>query len=153
MALFRKSCIEWSELEKAASRVKSLEPHLKDHQVWERIMLTQKEGIMNTISVLQIALLLPVHSAERNKRGFFLVKRVKSDWRSRLSAETVTDPMTLELRGIQADINRSISDWWLASGKSERRPEQTPYGSRSGRTKEKQPSQAVTLILTQMRIC
>ena len=39
--------------------------NISDHEVWQKIMLTQQEGLMNVIGVLQIALLLPVHLAER----------------------------------------------------------------------------------------
>ena len=74
--------------------------------------------------VAEISLVLPM-SSSCCERGFFCMKRVKSDWRSRLANDTLNSLMQISMHGPPHDkynpLN-AVTKWW-SSGRRSRRPQ------------------------------
>ena len=83
----------------------------------------RREDYQNILTLIDFILTLPSHSADC-ERGFSLMKRVKTDWRSHLRSDTLTDLMTVMLHS--ADISEfdpsTAVNHWLTSGTRSRRP-------------------------------
>ena len=74
--------------------------------------------------VAEISLVLPM-SSSCCERGFSCMKRVKSDWRSRLANDTLTSLMLISMHGPPLDEYNSIkavTKWW-STGRRLRRPQ------------------------------
>jgi phosphotransferase system IIB component len=98
--------------------------------LWESILQTANEEFRNILGLVEIVLLFPIHTAEC-ERGFSMMKRVKSDWRSRLKPSTLNDLLTVQLSGITMRSfvpDRAIGLWWQSSGGHGRRPDAQPHG-------------------------
>lgn len=97
---------------------------------WEDLN-TARERFPNVLGVVDFILTLPSHSADC-ERGFSLMKRIKSDWRSSLNNDTLTDLMRIHLgtSAVEAFDPEPALRQWLASSERRRRPEINPYGQR-----------------------
>ncbi|XP_076441074.1 uncharacterized protein LOC143280324 [Babylonia areolata] len=83
----------------------------------------RREEMTNILKVMDFLLSLPSHSADC-ERGFSLMKRVKTDWRSRLRSDTLTDLMVVKLQSPDVsdfDPLPSINHW-SKCGPRKRRP-------------------------------
>ena len=75
------------------------------------------------------------------------MRRVKSDWRSRLRPSTVNDLLTVQLsdttmRSFVPD--RAIGLWWQLSGRHARRPDTQPHGPHGRRQRSVEHDDSVT---------
>ncbi|CAH1253071.1 ZNF862 [Branchiostoma lanceolatum] len=124
--------IQWGELKVVVRRKLSFGP-MKFLDVWQHVIQehSQSDRFNDILALAKIILLLPVSTAEC-ERGFSLMKRVKSDWRNRLRADTLTGLMDITLSDQQVETfspTDAMARWW-ADGKTTRRPRTTPYGRR-----------------------
>lgn len=72
--------------------------------MWRRV-LSQYKGhpaLANTLALLQIVLAIPVQTATL-ERGFSLMKQSKTDWRNRLSPNTLLELLMIKLNGPDID--------------------------------------------------
>ncbi|KAI8493938.1 hypothetical protein Bbelb_282850 [Branchiostoma belcheri] len=122
--------LQWAELKRLVKR-KLTAGHIKYLDLWQEVMRHHLERFRDILALVQIVLLFPLSTAEC-ERGFSLMKRIKSDWRSRLTSDTVTALMAISLSPTTVDTfnpDSAIAKWWSA-GKAPRRPKTRPYGKR-----------------------
>ena len=58
----------------------------------------ENPALTNILGLLRITLVIPVQTATL-ERGFSLMKRIKTDWRNRLSPQTLSQLMMIKLDG------------------------------------------------------
>ena len=63
---------------------------------WVDMFKNDQDSCPDVLQLIDLLLSLPASSADC-KRGFCLVKVIKSDWKSRLRGTVVTDLMTVQL--------------------------------------------------------
>ena len=102
---------EWAELKLQVQELLRMNPTL-----WQRILNESQTNpnLSNILALLRIILVIPVQTASL-ERGFSLMKRVKSDWRSCLQPKTLTQLMSIKLNGPSLkDFNplHAIPQWW-----------------------------------------
>lgn len=130
---------EWSDLKTMVRQKTTAEPKLLELPalgIWEELlmpgMMPAWRGMLSIRVLIEIVMVLPVHTAEC-ERGFSLMKRIKSDWRSCLGPSTLSDQMMIKLSGITMasfEPDRAISTWWSTSGRPGRHPDAKSHGSR-----------------------
>lgn len=94
--------VQWGELKVIVRRKLSF-GRIKFLDLWQNIIHEHSERFADILALVQIILLLPVSTAEC-ERGFSLMKRVKSDWRNRLRADTLTGLMAITLSEEEVDM-------------------------------------------------
>ena len=72
--------------------------HCHQDEVWSLLLSHYHEKFPNLVHVVQIMLLLPVSNA-KVERGFSTMRRIKNDWRSSLSEETLDPLMRISIDG------------------------------------------------------
>ena len=75
------------------------------------------------LTLVDLVLTLPVHSADC-ERGFSHMKKVKSDWRSKLRDTTVSDCLTIILETPSIDPAPALELWM----DKDRKPDTAPRG-------------------------
>jgi hypothetical protein len=77
----------------------------------------------NLLLLIEVVLVIPVSSAVC-ERGFSCVKRIKSDWRSRLTTEMMNHLLTVSIEGpVLEDYNAERAvQLWYSGGQRRRRP-------------------------------
>ena len=63
---------------------------------WKQVNDDLRDKCPSVLSLIDLVLSLPASSAEA-ERGFSLMKTIKTDWRSRLTVDSVSDLMTINL--------------------------------------------------------
>jgi hypothetical protein len=99
----------WTELKYLAYN----QPSWRKELSWTALNRLAGGDFSNALALIDLVLSLPAATAEC-ERGFGLMKRVKSDWRSALATETLNDLMTVELLSPdikEFDPTRSIQLW------------------------------------------
>ena len=92
-------------------------------KIWP-LLLTQ----YHLIHLIEILLLFPISSATV-ECGFSTMRRIKTDWRSRLNEETLDHLLRISTDGLplsEFDPNPAVELFFSTP----RRPDATPYGSR-----------------------
>ena len=89
---------------------------LKAYEMWpSALALHNTSGeYRNALAIVEIWLVFAVSSAEP-ERGFSLMGRIKSDWRSVLSNDSLNDLMIVRLsnKNIKSyNVSRAVSLWW-----------------------------------------
>lgn len=108
---------EWSELLISALNQNGMKLNtLKGNKLWPQLLgLYKPTGeYINALALVEIWLVLAIASSEP-ERGFSLMNRIKSDWRSTLNNESLNDLMTIEMSEknlCSFDPTRSVSLWW-----------------------------------------
>jgi hypothetical protein len=90
----------------------------------------QCQHYQNILKIINLCSLFPLSNATC-ERGFSTMKRIKSDWRCRLSNDTVNILMRIEMSGPDgiADFKaRDVVNRWWMSGERSRRTNIVPYG-------------------------
>ncbi|XP_056464859.1 zinc finger protein 862-like [Gadus chalcogrammus] len=101
--------------------------HLDSQVLWQRLIqgaIGRAGQFQHMQVVAEISLVLPM-SSSCCERGFSCMKRVKSDWRSRLANDTLTSLMLISMHGPPLDEYNSIkavTKWW-STGRRSRRPQ------------------------------
>lgn len=95
----------------------------------------RRENFKNILTTIEFILSLPSHSADC-ERGFSVMKQVKTDWRSSLKSDTLSDLMTVKLHSEDIDLFNPLAsvNLWMNSGMRKRRPnynDPTPSSSAS----------------------
>ena len=135
------SCIdEWPELKQRVREILSTEPTIKYLPMWQRVLHEYKEhpALPNVLALLQIVLSIPVQTSTL-ERGFSLTKQIKTDWRNKLSSQTLSELMMIKLDGPDLnhfDAEPAIMKWWRAGPRSrqlrmQEGPESDSYNSES----------------------
>ena len=115
---FKKAAEEWSKL-KADVSIKPA--NKRNPEVWEEVFAAEEEGHKNILLLLTVLLVLPMSTAVV-ERGFSAMKRIKSDWRSRLSPEQLSKLMFISIQGPlseEYDPTIAIKSWWNSDRKLE----------------------------------
>ena len=102
---------EWQELKVCIKRNHS---QLKMLPMWQRIFAEYAERFPNILMLVEIMLVLPLATA-CCERGFSTLKRIKSDWRSRLGTETLDHLMRISIDGPDLEsynAARALQHWW-----------------------------------------
>ena len=90
---------------------------------WERINQTFQTRCPNVLAVVDMLLSFPAGSVDA-ERGFSHMKRVMSDWRSRLTDTCLADQLTIVMES--PDVNdfdpSDAVHLWCFSGQRSRRP-------------------------------
>ena len=89
--------------------------------MWEEVFAAEEEGHKNILLLLTVLLVLPMSTAVV-ERGFSAMKRIKSDWRSRLSPEQLSKLMFISIQGPlseEYDPTIAIKSWWNSDRKLE----------------------------------
>ena len=98
---------------------------------WTTVNKTCSDTCLNILSLIDLILSIPAHSADA-ERGFSEMKLVKSDWRSSLRSDVLSDLLFIQLHA--ADIKDFDPEpaiaLWSVSGEAAKRPDITPYGPR-----------------------
>lgn len=81
-------------------------------------------GFKNLLMLIEIILVIPVSGAVC-ERGFSCVKRIKSDWRSRLISQMMNHLMTVSIEGPSLDDYNAerVIQLWYHTGQRQRRPQ------------------------------
>ena len=111
---------EWQELKVCIKRNHS---QLRMLPMWQRIFAEYSERFPNILMLVEIMLVLPLATA-CCERGFSTLKRIKSDWRSRLETETLDNLMRISIDGPDLEsynAARALQHWW-DKGERQRRP-------------------------------
>ena len=117
-------CEEWPELKMRARQILTKEPSVSYLPLWKRILEEYKDNpaLTNILGLLRITLVIPVQTATL-ERGFSLMKRIKTDWRNRLSPQTLSQLMMIKLDGPgldQFNPEPAIKRWWKEGPRSRR---------------------------------
>ena len=102
---------EWQELKVCIKRNHS---QLKMLPMWQRIFAEYTERFPNILMLVEIMLVLPLATA-CCEHGFSTLKRIKSDWRSRLGTETLDHLMRISIDGPDLEsynAARALQHWW-----------------------------------------
>lgn len=75
---------------------------------WKQVNDDLRDKGPSVLSLIDLVLSLPASSAEA-ERGFSLMKTIKTDWRSRLTDDSVSDLMTINLKDF--DQQPAIDVW------------------------------------------
>lgn len=124
--------VEWSELKLYVAR----NPHFQTVHplaVWQRVSQedANRHDYFNILRVIHLTSLYPLSNATY-ERGFSTMKRIKSDWRSRLSNKSVDMLMRVTIEGPKlTDFSPRphVNRWWF-DGQRTKRPTSLPYGPR-----------------------
>ena len=105
--------------------------HLKYTDLWKRILTDERESYPNICHLIQILLVLPISTASV-ERGFSNMKRIKTDARSCLHVDTLSDLMRISIDGpelskFQADAAMIL---WKTDSGTERRPSYKSWPTR-----------------------
>lgn len=106
--LIRNNCdidsavLEWGELKIYVSCLVAAQRDISYLDLWQRIITQNEDRFRNIVLVLMIVLLIPIHTSEV-ERGFSLMKRVKQDWRARLTSPSLNELMRISLLGSCCD--------------------------------------------------
>nr|XP_054763567.1 zinc finger protein 862-like [Lytechinus pictus] len=108
---------EWAVLKTHISRMS----HTRRSKVWKQAFSDEDlmEECPNVMGVIEIILLLPLSTAAC-ERGFSLLKRTKTDWRSRLSVDMLHKLMCISMHGpstAQYDPSGAVEKWWLSTSR------------------------------------
>ncbi|KAK6191936.1 hypothetical protein SNE40_003508 [Patella caerulea] len=122
---------EWSDLKLYVAR----NTHFRAYHplaVWQRVSQEDvNNNYSNIMKVIHLTSCFPLSNASC-ERGFSTMKRIKSDWRCRLSNSTVDMLMRIDLEGPPLnDFNPRpfVNKWWL-NGQRSKRPNSVPFGNR-----------------------
>ncbi|KAL5019991.1 hypothetical protein ScPMuIL_002883 [Solemya velum] len=123
---------EWNDLKLHVSRnghFRAVHPL----GVWQRISQEDagRNDYRNILTVIHITSLFPLFNASC-ERSFSTMKRIKSDWRCRLTTETLDRLIGISISGPklnQFDPKPAVRRWWL-DGEKKKRPATVPYGSK-----------------------
>ena len=139
---------EWSEL-LVQTRNMTVKPPVSEF--WAiKLQEEEKKEIKtysNILSIVKIMLVMAVSSAEA-ERAFSLMGRIKNDWRSALSPETLNDLMMIRLSSTTISTFDPVPaiSLWLQGGKRKRRMVE-PYGPRKSKPQlETSNDQEVLLV-------
>ena len=91
---------------------------------WDSVNQRFSEECGNLLHLIDLVLSLPATSSDA-ERGFSQMKLVKTDWRSKLTDDHLTDLMTVQLEGEDLgvfDPKKAIALWY-SEGSRSRRPE------------------------------
>lgn len=89
--------VEWPELKQY---VKDSVPRQQWAHIWQDIMSDPvcTDSFKNVLHIIEVILILPLSTAAC-ERGFSLMKRTKTDWRSELSVDMLKKLMSISLHG------------------------------------------------------
>ncbi|XP_049892466.1 zinc finger protein 862-like isoform X2 [Epinephelus moara] len=73
-----------------------LEPQLLTTLTWEDVNRLHRDTCPNVLELIDLILTIPASTADC-ERGFNIMKVVKSDWRSSLKADTLSDLLLMQL--------------------------------------------------------
>ena len=101
--------------------------------VWQRISEGDegRDEYKNILKIINLTSVYPLSNASC-ERSFSAMKRIKSDWRCRLTTDTLDQLMRITLAESGQDQFRAepvVQRWWL-SGQRTKRPTTVPYGPR-----------------------
>lgn len=99
--------------------------------IWSLLLTHYQVNFPNLAHLIEVLLLFPISNATV-ERGFSTMRRIKTDWRSRLNEETLDHLLRISTNGpplsefnLQTAVEQFLS--------SPRRPETIPYGTRKRR--------------------
>ncbi|XP_027132692.1 zinc finger protein 862-like [Larimichthys crocea] len=105
-------CIEWPS---AKVIIKSL-PQSLQQNAWQDFFVAddRRKTFCNLLLIVELILVMPLSTASV-ERGFSAMKRIKTDWRSNLSVNTLTQLLFISLEGLDLEDFNSMSvvDRWL----------------------------------------
>ena len=113
---------EWPALKTAVKRL----PHCQQGQgLIQELMLEEdrQQDFKNIFMLMEIIFVLPLSTASC-ERGFSAMKRVKSDWRSKLTTATLSKLIYISVEGPDIedyDCLPALERWWQ-EGERARRP-------------------------------
>ena len=86
--------------------------------MWKFLFLDEdrREEFANILQLVEIVLVFPLATAV--ERGFSCMKRVKTDWRSRLEVPMLTKLMYISIEGASVQdyhAARAVQAWWEAA--------------------------------------
>lgn len=122
---------EWKEIKlhiNSNDHLKNLHPL----NLWQRLTNEDENREVKEHSIiLKIILLTEVYplSTAVCERGFSVMKRIKSDWRSSLGSATLDTLMRVDIEYSREKKMKDFNRWWI-TGQRSRRPFTMPYGSR-----------------------
>ena len=80
----------------------------------------RRQQFTNLLHVIEIILVLPMSTATV-EHGFSTMKRVKTDWRSKLSVDMLNTLMSISIDGPDVsayEAARALDRWWTSGDKS-----------------------------------
>ena len=96
--------------------------------IWPLLLTYHREKFPNLCHLIEILQVFPISNA-KVERGFSTMRRIKTDWRSRLAEETLDHLMRISIDGVpQSQFNPIPAVQRFFS--TPRRPNINPYGSR-----------------------
>ena len=101
------------------------------HSLSWHIVYPKCKDSKNILAVMDLVLSLPSHSADA-ERGFSEMKLIKTDWRSCLRPEVLSDLLFVLFHSAEIEHFDPIPavNVWTNAGTRSRRPEIVPYGAR-----------------------
>lgn len=96
---------------------------LNPQALWKRVFTYHSNRFPNVLMLVEITLILPLSTA-CCERGFSVMGKIKSDWRSCLSVEVLDCLMRIRIEGptvAEFDPQPGLNFWW-SSGSRMRRP-------------------------------
>ena len=120
--------LEWALLKAHfGHRVLNNPPNGRPHMSQLFQIMGDQDARFNNIALLvEIIMVLPMSSSVC-ERGFSSLKRIKTDWRSRLTTDMMNHLLTISIMGPTLDEfvpNRALELWWNPTGgRRARRPE------------------------------
>ena len=123
---------EWLDLKMYVQRME----HFRDVHplaVWQRVSQDDvvRKDYQNILKIIHLTSLYPLSNASC-ERAFSTMKRIKSDWRCKLSPPTMDMLMRIDIEGPKlSDFNprQTVNRWWIG-GQKQKRPSTLPYGPR-----------------------
>ena len=98
---------------------------IKGTNIWAMLLGCHRKQFPNLASLIEILLLLPVSNA-KVERGFSSMRRIKTDWRSRLGERTLDNLMRISIDGpAVSDFSSDIAVKRFFA--QPRRPDVLPY--------------------------
>ncbi|XP_006813468.1 zinc finger protein 862-like [Saccoglossus kowalevskii] len=122
--LIRRSCkindipLEWRQLKLILRDTAITQPHLTYLDFWQRLLRHMPEEFVNILTLVKIVLLIPIHTSEC-ERGFSIMGKIKTDWRSSLTTEKLNELLRIKLLGQplhKFNPQPAIMTWWNAVG-------------------------------------
>ena len=77
--------------------------HLKYSEVWAKLLSMYREQFGNLSHLIEVLVIFPVSNAVV-ERGFSVMNRVKTDWRSSLGEKTVDNLMRIKISGPESHL-------------------------------------------------
>ena len=114
---------EWIEMKSFYDQAMK---HLGSKDVWKIILTKYRDQYPNLCHVIEILSLYPVSNA-KVERGFSVVRRVKSDWRSKLNTSTLNHLLFIDIEGppvSEFDATPHVRKFFS----KRRHPNVAPYG-------------------------